>query len=70
MILDPLEHIDPFAVHLTNEETVALSLMVDKVQRYIAKGRLREADGARSMVLILWQALAREPAIDTGWGEL
>lgn len=70
MIVDPLDHVDPFALHLSNEETVALSLMIDKIQRYIAKGRVQEAHGARSMVLILWQALAREPAIDTGWGEL
>jgi hypothetical protein len=68
--VDPLAHVDPFAEHLTPAESVALHMCMDKVQRYIAKGRVKEAHGARSMVLIMWQALMLEPAIDTGWGEL
>ena len=67
---DPLAHVDAFAHHLTHAESVAMHMCMDKIERYIAKGRVREADGARSMVLIFWQALAMEPVIDTGWGEL
>ena len=67
---DPLDHINPFAAHLTHAEAVGLHLCMDKVQRYIAKGRVQEAHGARSMVLIMWQALELDPVIDTGWGEL
>jgi len=70
-MIDPLAHVDPRAEHLTHTESVGLYLMLDKIQRYIAKGRVREADGARSMVAILWQALGQQDQmIDTGWGEL
>jgi len=65
-----LDHVDAFDPRLTHEESVGIHMCLDKIERYIAKGRLMEAQGARSMVLIMWQALTKEPLIDTGWGEL
>ena len=64
-----LARVDPGAGWLTKEESVALHMMKDKHQRYVAKGRTKEAHGIATGVLILWQALQRAPIIDTGWGE-
>jgi hypothetical protein len=68
--VNALDQIDPFAAYLTKEESVALHMMKDKHQRYIAKGWTNEARGMRSAILILWQALRKEVVIDTGWGEM
>jgi hypothetical protein len=65
-----LSHIDPFSDALTATEAVGLHLCLSKIEHYISKGRIKEAQGAKSMVSIMWQALNREPNIDTGWGEL
>jgi hypothetical protein len=65
-----LDHVDPFAPQLSRGETIALCMCMDKIERYIAKGRVQEAQGARSMVLIMWQVFNQQPSIDTGWGEL
>lgn len=65
-----LELIDPFAHHLTHAESVGLAMLRDKHERYVAKGRTREAQGMKSAILIMWQALLMEPLIDTGWGEI
>ena len=51
-------------------QAVALALGKDKVERYIAKGRPLEAQGARSVVRIMWQSFMEHSDIDTGWGEL
>lgn len=65
-----LAHINPYAEHLTREESLALHMLLDKHERYISKGWVREAQGMKSAILILWQVLARRPVIDTGWGEI
>lgn len=49
---------------------MGLALAKDKVERYIAKGRPHEAQGARSAIVIMYQALRGDAEIDTGWGEL
>jgi len=67
---DIYETVDPFAPHLTHSESVGFAMAMDKIERYIAKGRVQEAHGMRSAVMIMWQALLEEPLIDTGWGEL
>ena len=66
-----IDSIDPFEFTLTPRESLGLHMALDKLERYIAKGRLGEAQGARSVVWIMWQALTTETGpIDTGWGEL
>jgi succinyl-CoA synthetase beta subunit len=65
-----LNDVDPFHPSLIKSESVALALGKDKVERYIAKGRPLEAQGARSVVRIMWQAFMEHSDIDTGWGEL
>lgn len=62
--------VNPFAPHLTPAESVGFAMAMDKIERYIAKGRIHEAQGMRSAVMIMWQALLEEPLIDTGWGEI
>lgn len=65
-----LDDIDPFHPSLLREQTVALLMGKDKVNRYIAKGLTREAQGARTIVQIMWQSFMNEIEIDTGWGEI
>jgi hypothetical protein len=65
-----LDEIDPWHPSLHKSESVALMMAKDKVERYVAKGRPLEAQGARSIVRIMWQAFMHYPDIDTGWGEL
>jgi hypothetical protein len=65
--------IDDVDIHhpgLDSQARIGLALAKDKVERYIAKGRPLEAQGARSAVLIMYQALLGVNDIDTGWGEL
>ena len=64
------DQVNPFAHHLTHSESVGFAMCMDKIERYVAKGRINEAKGMRSAVMIMWQALLEEPLIDTGWGEL
>ena len=66
-----IDQVDPFDEILTHRESVGLHMALDKLERYISKGRLHEAQGVRSAVWIMWQALTVEAGtIDTGWGEL
>ncbi len=53
-----LKAIDLHAPHITNQEAVALTLMLDKREQYVEQGRFREAHGAGSMINILWKALS------------
>lgn len=55
---------------LSGEARVGMALAKDKVEQYIAKGRIKEAQGATKVLCILYQALIGIRDIDTGWGEL
>lgn len=55
---------------LLPEARIGLALSKDKVERYIAKGRVLEAQGAATVTTIMFQALIGINDIDTGWGEL
>jgi len=65
-----LDDINPYDPAYLPEQTVALIMGKEKVNQYVAKGRVQEAQGARAVVRIMDQAFRREPEIDTGWGEL
>lgn len=65
-----LDDINPYEPTYLREQTVALIMGKEKVNQYVAKGRVMEAQGARAVVRIMDQAFRREPEIDTGWGEL
>lgn len=65
-----LSDIDPFHPSLIKSQSVALALGKNKVEHYVAKGHVKEAQGARSIVRIMWQSFMEEADIDTGWGEL
>lgn len=65
--------IDDVDIHhplLLPEARIGLALAKDKMERYIAKGRVLEAQGAASTIKIVYQALIGINDIDTGWGEL
>lgn len=52
-------------------EAQALGLMLAKREQYVMQGRSREAHGAGTMILILWNTLKGGPHNDaTNWGAL
>jgi hypothetical protein len=65
-----LDFVDVYDRRLTQEESIGLALCKDKIESLIAKGAIREAQGARIMVKIMWQAITAEPYINTGHGGL
>lgn len=65
-----LSDVDIHHPGLTRNEAIGLSLVKDKVERYISKGRIHEAHGAAYTATIMYQALLGADNIDTGWGEL
>lgn len=66
-----IEDIDPYSPLLPlKSQTVALCMVKDKMERYIAKGRPLEAQGCKQSLRIMWQAFMEFPDVDTGWGEL
>ena len=65
-----INEIDPFHPSLLKSQTVALCMVRDKMEQYIAKGRPLEAQGCKVSLRIMWQAYMEHTVIDTGWGEL
>lgn len=65
-----ISDVDIHHPHLLPEARIGLALAKDKVEAYIAKGRIQEAQGAAKVTMILYQALLGINDIDTGWGEL
>ena len=55
---------------LLPEARIGLALAKDKIEHYISKGRVREAQGAAAVTKTIFQALIGINDIDTGWGEL
>jgi hypothetical protein len=55
---------------LLPEARIGLALSKDKVEHYISKGMVKEAQGAGKVTMIMFQALIGINDIDTGWGEL
>jgi len=65
-----ISDVDIHHVALIPEARIGLALAKDKVEHYISKGRVQEAQGAASVTKIIFQALVGVNDIDTGWGEL
>ena len=65
-----INDIDPYDPHLIKAQAVALIMVRDKVERYIAKGRPLEAQGCKQALRIMWQCFLEVNDVDTGWGEL
>lgn len=65
-----IETIDPYDPHLIKSQAIALCMVRDKMERYIAKGRPLEAQGCKTALRIMWQAFMEFKDVDTGWGEL
>lgn len=65
-----IDSIDPYDPVLLPTQTVALVMVRDKYERYIAKGRPLEAQGCKLALRIMWQCFMEIPDVDTGWGEL
>ena len=55
---------------LLPECRVGLALAKNKYELYVSKGRIQEAHGAASSIMIMYQAMIGVNDIDTGWGEL
>lgn len=65
-----IDSIDPYEPSLIRSQSIALCMVRDKMERYIAKGRPLEAQGCKTALRIMWQAFMEFKDIDTGWGEL
>ena len=65
-----IDAIDPYDPKLIKAQAVALIMVRDKYERYIAKGRPLEAQGCKVALRIMWQCFMEVNAVDTGWGEL
>jgi succinyl-CoA synthetase beta subunit len=65
-----IDDIDPYHPSLIKSQAIALCMVRDKVERYIAKGRPLEAQGCKQSLRIMWQCFMEFKDVDTGWGEL
>lgn len=65
-----ISDVDIHHPELTRREAIGLALAKNKVERYIEKGRVKEAQGAASVTMIVFQSLIGINDIDTGFGEL
>jgi hypothetical protein len=65
-----LADVDIHHPELLPEARVGFALAKDKYERYIAKGRISEAYGCASAIMIIYQGMLSVNDIDTGWGEL
>jgi hypothetical protein len=65
-----LDDVDPHDERLTKREGVAIALMIDKREQYVAAGRMDEAHGAGRMLRIAFDALTEKQVANTGWGDL
>jgi hypothetical protein len=65
-----INDIDPYDRRLIKSQAVALIMVRDKYERYIAKGFVNEAQGCKLALRIMWQCFLEVPDVDTGWGEL
>ena len=66
-----LHTVDIHDPELLPVERQALALMLDKREQYVDQGRAREAHGAGTMIMILWNTLKGGPHNDiTNWGQL
>ena len=62
--------IDPYHPRLIKSQAIALCMVRDKHEQYVAKGMLDKAHGVKVSLRIMWQAFMEHKDIDTGWGEL
>lgn len=66
-----LHAIDLYDPELLPVERQALGLMLAKREQYVDQGRAREAHGAGTMIMIMWNTLKGGPHNDTtNWGQL
>lgn len=65
-----LREVNPLFPGLTEQESFALSKMLEKREQYANQGRAKEAHGAGTMIWILWRALTDSPQQATGFGGL
>ena len=65
-----LSDVDIHNPELLPHMRVGFALAKDKYERYISKGKVKEAQGCKSAILIFYQASIGINDIDTGWGEL
>jgi len=65
-----LDVIDPYNPLLVKSQSIALCMVRDKYERYVAKGRPLEAQGCKQALRIMWQCFMEYKDVDTGWGEL
>ena len=69
-IVEELDKVDPYDETFLRSQTVAIIMAKDKINRYVAKGRIQEAQGALSILNIMYSAFRHDQEIDSGWGEL
>jgi hypothetical protein len=66
-----LLEVDPYADHLSTQESVALIAMLAKHRDYSCAGRSDDAHGLGTGIWILWRALLDfRDTIPTIWSEL
>lgn len=63
--------VNPYAKHLTEQESIALVKMLAKRESYVRQGRANDAHGAGTAILILWDCLLDfADTTPSGWEEL
>jgi hypothetical protein len=65
-----LSEVNPHDERLTAAESLALVLMLEKRELYVAQGRSRDAHGLGTGIWILWKTLIHEALPATGYGGL
>lgn len=65
-----LREVNPFNPNLTEQESFALSKMLEKREQYVSMGRAKEAHGLGTGIWILWRSLTNSPQQSTGYGGL
>jgi hypothetical protein len=66
-----LLEVDPYATHLTTNESIALAAMLAKHKEYAYAGRADDAHGLGTGIWILWRSLLDfRDTVPTNWSEL
>ena len=65
-----LSAVDVHDKRLTDLESLALRLMLEKRQEYVRAGRARDAHGLGTGIWILWKTLTLQQPGSTGYGGL
>jgi len=65
-----IDVINPLAIHLSKMESLILTRLLAKREKYMDQGRHREAHGLGQGIHIVWHAIHEFPEeVPTDWGQ-